>query len=196
MCEDWFKKLKIARGKDCLLSCTSSVTDFRSLGCEEECTRLCNSSVTAEFLFNLSDLYPGLTKEERALAASEPKKTLRAYQLSWEAEGLCQKVYRDSRTNDESDACRHFVWAILLQKEFGLEFGSRVLNAHEEDPKQPIQEKSMDLANNRLGQIVGAQLQKENKIEPDDILDAFKDNLAKGRFIVLKKRAVKVGELK
>lgn len=195
-CETWFAKLKIKPGKECFLKCASSSTDFSTFGCENECARLCKSGVTTEFLFNVSDLYPGLTKEERGLAASEPKKTWRAYQLSWTAEHLCQKIYKYSRTNDESDACRHFVWATLLQIEFGTGFSTQILNAHEDDPKQPIQEKSMDLANNRLGQIVGVGLQKNGKTKPDDILQAFKDNLARDRLIVLKKRSVKTGELK
>jgi hypothetical protein len=83
-----------------------------------------------------------------------------------------------------------------LQIEFGTGFSTQILNAHEDDPKQPIQEKSMDLANNRLGQIVGVGLQKNGKTKPDDILQAFKDNLARDRLIVLKKRSVKTGELK
>jgi hypothetical protein len=91
-CDVWFSKLKIKPDKECFLKCASSSTDFRTVGCENECARLCKSGMTTEFLFNVSDLYPGLTKEERSLAASEPKKTWKAYQLSWTAEHLCQNL--------------------------------------------------------------------------------------------------------
>ena len=74
-----------------------------------------------------------------------------AYKLSWDAENICHKLYRQSRTNDESDTCHHFVWASLLYKEFGTDLSTQVLNAHKKDAEQPVQEKSMDLANNRLG---------------------------------------------
>lgn len=193
-CASWFKKSKLKPGKDCLLDCVSLPVDMGTFTCHEECTFLCQSSGTEDFLFKVSDLYPGLTAEERALAAKEPVKSATAYRLALTAEKLCNRVYPSSRTNDESDACRHFVWASLLYREFGTEFSNQVLNAHEQDPKQPTAEKSMDLANNRQGLLSAEELQRAKKLNDEAILDSFQTNLSKGRLIVLKKRATSGGK--
>lgn len=107
------------------------------------------------------------------------------------------RIYESMQTNDASDACRHFVWAALLNKEFGPEFSSQVLNGHEQDLKQPQQEKSMDLANNRLGQLTSDQLIKDKQFSESTLLEKFKENLERGRIIVLRSlpRATK-GEIK
>ena len=100
---------------------------------------------------------------------------LRAYRQSWKAEKLCLTLYRRSETNDESDACRHFVWSILLQQELGSDFASQVLNAHEKSPGQPETEKAMDLANDRYGLLRANELKKDGGISTTSIFDEFKD---------------------
>lgn len=149
-CQRWFKELKLKSGEDCLVKCAASSVNMSTFHCPGMCDDLCKSPQKEKWLFQLSDLYPGLTDEERALVAKVPSKMLSAYNLTWIAEKLCLRIYPSSQTNNESDACRHFVWAALLYKEFGIELSSNILNAHEQDPKQPQIEKSMDLANNRL----------------------------------------------
>lgn len=185
-CVQWFKDSKIKPGPDCLLNCTVLNTGMATFDCPNQCPKFCQSPHNETFIFRLSDLYPGLTPAEKALSAKEPKKLLRAYELSWAAIKICKQLYPISDTNDESDACRHFVWAVLLYKEFGIEFATRVLNAHEQNPDQPQNEKSMDLANNRIGLISGEQLSKNNNINENEILESFKDHLSKGNIIVLK----------
>ena len=75
----------------------------------------------------------------------------------------------------------------MLYKEFGLDFSKKVLNAHEQNRKQPLNEKSMDLANNRMGLITAQKLSKENKLNSSAILNAFKKYLKSGDLIILKK---------
>jgi hypothetical protein len=101
--------------------------------------------------FKISDLYPGLTPAEKALAAEKPIDSLKAYRLSWKAEEICLKEFPRSASNDESDACRHFVWATLLSRVLGAEAAQSILDAHEQEPTQPPEEKAMDLANNQRG---------------------------------------------
>ena len=187
-CEKWFEKSKIKPGKDCLVECASFPVDMGTFDCPSSCADFCKTARSEKWIFELSDLYPGLTAEEKALAAQSPAKVLQAYQLSWKAEKLCSQLYRTGETNDESDACRHFVWSALLYKEFGTDFSGQVLNAHEQDAKQPEPEKAMDLANNRLGQIVAEKLVREKKFKEENLLNVFKDNLNQGRLIVLRKR--------
>ena len=186
-CVEWFKESKIPLGRDCLLKCASISTDMGTFDCPNICDQLCKSNIKDTVLFQLSDLYPGLTAEERALSTKYPSKMLSAYKLTWKAEKMCLNLYRSTQTNDESDACRHFVWASLMMKDLGIEFSTAVLNAHEQDPKQPEKEKAMDLANNRQGQIVAQDLIKKNLFNEENVLNAFKEDLKQGRLIVLRK---------
>ena len=77
---------------------------------------------------------------------------------------------------------------LLLYEQFGQEFSLKVLNAHEQNPIQPAEEKAMDMANNRLGLLTARKLLKQNKLNKDNILESFKSHLNKGRLIVLKKQ--------
>lgn len=186
-CEDWFKALKMKQDKDCLIECASASVDMGTFSCPNECASFCKSDIKTDWIFSLSDLYPGLTPQERAIVSNEPKKAYKAYQLSWESEKTCLTVYPRSDSNDASDACRHFIWAGLLYKEFGNEFSNQILNAHEANPNQPEEEKSMDLANNRLGIIEAGRLQKEKKLSEKSLLDSFSQNLKYRNIIILNK---------
>ena len=187
-CLNWFKKAKLEHGSDCLMECVVTPVSMNSFHCTSRCDELCNSTVKEKYLFKLSDLYPGLTDEERALVAKEPQKMLLAYKMAWKAEELCLRLFPSSRTNDESDACRHFVWAALLYKEFGIELSTKILDAHEQDPKQPEIEKSMDVANNRLGQLSAELLIKNTKFNDSQVLESFEENLKKNRLIIISPR--------
>lgn len=184
-CEEWFKNLNILLDSQCIIKCTSSLTGLGTSYCPKLCPNLCKSTFNKKFIFKISDLYPGLTESEKALASNDPVKTLKAYELSFKAESLCLKLYSKSKSNDESDACRHFIWAGLLYKEFGLEFGSQVLNAHEQDPKEPDNERSMDLANNRLGLICTEKLVNSNKFNDESLIDSFKEQLKLRNLIII-----------
>lgn len=187
-CKRWFDKSKVKAGKDCSLDCSMLSTDMSTFDCSRFCDDLCESRPTEDqdFGFKLSSIYPGLTDAERKYADKHPKAALKGYWLSWRAESICKDLYFKSDTNDESDACRHFMWAALMSSELGATTASEILDAHEQNDSQPEQERAMDLANNRRALIVGADLIKSKKTSEQDFLSQFKEDLKAGRLIVLK----------
>lgn len=187
-CKDWFIESKIKVDKNCLLKCASYPVDMGTYMCHSNCDSLCHSDGYESWKFQVSDLYSSLTDEERALVALDPSKAFTAYMLSVKAEGQCLTIYEESSTNDESDACRHFIWSALLYKEFGIEYSNKVLNAHEAEPDQDISERSMDLANNRLGQSAAVELLKNNKFNETALLEFYKNYLKENRLIILSPR--------
>lgn len=158
-----------------------------SFHCPNQCSSLCKSGLKGDFVFKLTELYPGLTAQERAMAAQEPSKMLLAYRLTWKAESLCRELYPTSATNDASDACRHFVWAALLTQEFKREFTEKVLYAHEQEPTQPEDEKAMDLANNQRGISTAEKLISRKSFSDEKIIEEFNLQLKQNMLIVLKK---------
>ena len=104
------------------------------------------------------------------------------------AEKLCLKIYPASRTNDESDACRHYIWALLLIKELGLDFTQKILESHESNPKEPEEERKMDVFNNTLAINNFKNLDKNKNISDNEILALFKEQLKKKTLNILKPR--------
>ncbi|MDE0152099.1 MAG: hypothetical protein OXK80_06380 [Bdellovibrionales bacterium] len=185
-CLIWFENANISDG-NCLIDCSISRTDMRTFHCPEKCDVLCELSIKNKFLFHLSDLYVELNIVERALVAKYPKKMLVAYQLTWSAENLCSTLFAKSGVNDASDACRHFVWSALLYQKFGSKFTQKVLNAHESEPRQPLEEKEMDLENNQLGLMVAKKLSEKNKLNRTTILQSFQQALQEGELNIINK---------
>jgi hypothetical protein len=192
-CSKAFAKIKVKNADSCEMDCNLSGVDMSSFDCSRFCDNFCedwkdsHSKSSNGPIFKLSNLYPGLTDSERKFADENPSRAIAAYRLSWEAESICKDEYRISDTNDESDACRHFVWAGLLNEKFGSSVASEILDAHEANPDEPENEKSMDLANNRRGVIVSSRLISEKKMSPTEILNQFKEDLKNGKLVVLKK---------
>lgn len=116
---------------------------------------------------------------------------LAAYQLTWKAEELCLDIYPTTETNDESDGCRHFMWAAFLVSEFDESFAKQVLNAHEQNSMQP--EKEMDLINNQLGIIYGKKWKINKNRSNSELINEFNNLLKNGKIIVLLKRANRKG---
>jgi hypothetical protein len=148
ICKNWFNKLIIKN--DCLSECTVAPVNMSNYLCHNSCEILCSESNAASY--SLLKKY-GLTEEEIALCEKNKISCIKAYKLSWDSEKICLKQFPSSRTNDESDACRHFVWSILLAKDLGFDFAEKILNSHENNPKEPENERAMDLFNNRFGLI-------------------------------------------
>ncbi len=192
-CKDWFQTAQIKKGDNCLLDCSMAEVDMGTFQCHNICDTLCNSSVAKQFIFRISRLYPGLTQVERALSALYPLKMLQSYILTWKTEWICFSLFKSSQTNDASDACRHFIWATLLYKKFGLEFSKKVLNAHEQETIQTKKEKQMDTTNNQLGLQTAQYLIKQNQFNKSNILKAFQNNLKNGKIIIIRNK-VKKGE--
>ena len=95
-------------------------------------------------------------------------------------------LYGVSGTSDESDACRHYVWAGMMAKHLGPDFEKNLLDAHEAEPNQPIDQKSMDMANNRAGILAANQLIRLNQYSNEKIVEIFMRDLKQGKLIVLK----------
>lgn len=182
-CEKWFKKANLQKDKDCLLKCASLPIDMGTFHCPNSCDDLCGQTSKEKWYFKISDLYPGITAAERALVTKNPKQMFLAYQLSWKAEDVCEKSFAVSTQNDASDACRHFVWAVLLAKEMGGETAQEILDAHEQNPDQPAEEKAMDLANNQRG-VTFAKGSKD--FSDDEVLREFNKLLKEGKLVILK----------
>lgn len=185
-CIRWFDNAKIKKDKDCILKCSTIGVGMGTFGCSSKCDKLCKIPKKNNLLFNLSKLYPGLTESEHDLVSKYPGRMYNSYIASWNAESLCARLYSESTINDESDACRHYVWAVLLYKKFGNEFSTKVLDAHEQDDKQSEIEKRMDLTNNKFGQAGAKRLIKENKFTNDEILKSFKNDLKNKKLIIIK----------
>ncbi len=183
-CRAWFKRQGIKKGEDCLIECSMTETDMGTFYCSEQCADLCKKT-KAKLYLALSKVYPSLTQAERDLVAKHPKEMLTAYQMRWKAESLCLDIFEENGLNDDSDACRHFAWAAFLYKKLGLELSQEILNAHENKQGQPIEQKSMDLANNRIGLTAAIRLKEENKLNKKEILKSFQKNLKKGNLIIL-----------
>lgn len=154
--------------------------------CGGYCDKFCDAEKEKSVSSLLVDLYPGLTDDERDLAKKDPVKALKAFQLSLSADSICLSLYESSSTNDESDACRHFVWSVLLVNELGVDFAEKVLDAHENNSLQPKDEEKMDRANNKIGIAEGKKIKGE--LKESVIIDSFNKNLKSGKFIILKKK--------
>lgn len=156
--------------------------------CRNACPEFCKESMATDFLFKLSDLYPGLNEAERALISTYPKEAVEVFKEKNSAETTCAEQFGDNRTNDESDACRHFVWASLLYKKIGSELSQKFLNAHEQQNGQPENEKAMDLANNRAGLLAAEKLVKANHFSPKNIIREFESAYRQGDIIVINRK--------
>ena len=190
-CREWFEREGVQKGEDCLIECAVAETDMGTFHCPAQCEDLCKRKTNRRLYLALSRVYPTLTQAERDLVAKHPKEMLWAYKINWEAENLCLTLFEESKTNDESDACRHFVGAALLYKKFGRKFSKTILDAHETNPRQPVKEKAMDAANNHLGLASAARLQKQKKLNKKEILKSFQEHLKDGNFTTLKTGAEK-----
>ncbi len=95
-CLSWFKISGLKKGPDCLLDCGLAETDMGTFHCSAQCESLCKTKLKKRIYWTMSNIYPGLTKAERELAAEAPAKMLAAYQLTWTAENLCLNIFEDS----------------------------------------------------------------------------------------------------
>lgn len=186
-CTDWFTRGKISPGQDCEIKCATLPIDMGTFNCPNECKNLCKPQKKSKIAAELANLYPGLTQAEKDLATTHPIQLLAAYKLSWEAEAECINIYSHTKTNDASDACRHFVWAALLTQELGKSLAETILDAHEKEPTQPENEKAMDLSNNRRGISIAEDLIKNKTFSKPSVITQFQSELKNGNLIILDK---------
>ncbi|HSH25791.1 MAG TPA: hypothetical protein VLA13_09685, partial [Massilibacterium sp.] len=57
--------------------------------------------------------------------------------------------------NDPQDALRHAIWSAKMAYTYGEDYAKQWGDAHEINPLQSIDEKSMDLFNNAVGRRIG-----------------------------------------
>lgn len=184
-CKVWFEKQKIsADEKFCVDKCLSADVGMGTFSCPQECKTLCKNKERDVF-FGILSLYPALTLKEREVCSLDKIKCTRAYYLSWRAENACKEELGRSITNDVSDACRHFLWAYFLESEMGGDYTHKILTAHEENPREPQNEKDMDQHNNKLG-IEAAQKNKENANSNEKAVEIFRRYRSEKKLKILK----------
>ena len=138
-------------------------------------------------MLQLFEVYGKLTSHERRLLLKHPFKMINVYDLSVSAEKMCSELFPVNNQDDESDACRHFVWSALLYNKFGEDFSLKVLWAHEEGSINTEEQKAMDMHNNKLGFDFSARLLGlPGGFEKQKLIPAFLNHLKSGSFIVLK----------
>lgn len=87
------------------------------------------------------------------------------------------------------------MWALHLREELDSEDAEKILNAHENNPNQPIEEKSMDLANNRLGLLTYNNLKTKDSISEKSFIEEFRKSMRENKLIIIKPRYQKTGGL-
>lgn len=138
--------------------------------CYNYCSQYCKKA--EDDTYKVGEIY-GLTAKEKELAEKDPVKALKAYKLSLDAESSCLDIYASSQINDESDACRHYIWAATLYNEFGHQYAEEVLIAHELNPKQPSNQLNMDITNNKLGLESGKKLVGNKSFSSENVVKSF-----------------------
>ena len=162
-CIKWFQKSKMD-SPSCEIDCTILPVDMGTFLCHDQCELLCTHNTERRLVY-----YPGLTQAEQRLIKENPLEALIVFIQKNRAESSTTRNFPDQGINDESDAFRHFVWASLLTKELGLSRSKTYLNAHEEDPAQPQNEREMDLFNNELGMQFAEEALKTSDVTLEKI---------------------------
>lgn len=99
--------------------------------------------------------------------------------IAWKSKQLVKKINTETLKlfpgkylyNNDSDAYRHFVWAAVSSKEFGLQESKEILTEYENYPDNPTREKKMDLFNNEQGFLYFTEM--ENESQKTDSADFF-----------------------
>lgn len=187
------RNLKATKDGRCIKKCEAVKNDLLSLGCSLECSELCGYNDKNEkkrYAFNgLKNIteYYGLNAEELKLIADDPVTAFSVYLSKNKAEAVAEGMFRTNDQGDESDAVRHFSWALLTCLELGPTVATRFLNAHEM-ADEAASDKGMDLSNNRIGITRCEKLKSKGKrtLETDELLAEVLNALKKNELTVLK----------
>jgi hypothetical protein len=183
VCEPKFLAAGIKPGtKDCETSCATLPFGMGDFNCSMACEDFCKTYVSPDMIEKYVP-QKGLMPSEHSLIAKYPKEALIIFKAKLFAEAATDRLFGRSRNNDESDAFRHFVWAGLSAREAGLEKAKLFLEAHETNPGQAKNEKTMDLANNNSGMKAASLL----KDDPN-----FQEKLEKEALKLLKDKELSV----
>jgi hypothetical protein len=77
-----------------------------------------------------------------------------------------------------------------MSHDLGKEFAKKVLDAHEQDPEQPVEERTMDLSNNKTGIAAEERLSRSQKFSESSVIEDFKDQLKNDKLIVIQTPAL------
>ena len=101
------------------------------------------------------DQYKHLTLEEQRYIKSHPQHAWSIKESKEIAFEETKKRFGMNGKNDRSDAFRHCFWSAILSRDLGYDAALKFTNAHESDPRNPADEKAMDLHNNAVGLSIG-----------------------------------------
>lgn len=99
--------------------------------------------------------YQRLTPQEQAYLRSNPHHAMILKEAREVAYAETIRRFRRNGRNDKSDAFRHCFWSAMLARDIGFQDALRFTSAHESSPTNRLEEKRMDLHNNRVGLDIG-----------------------------------------
>lgn len=170
-CLDWFGRAKIQpKSKNCEIDCALIPSTMLTFDCNRFCDALCSEKLESKDQPKLSSLilYPGLTQAEKAFVSQYPGQALKVFLQKERAEFSTDRNFPSGGVDDEADAFRHFVWAVLLKQSIGDELARKVLQAHEADPANNGPDRDMDEFNNKVGLEAADRLAKQGKTRLND----------------------------
>jgi hypothetical protein len=101
------------------------------------------------------DQYQQLTPQEKSYLFRHPQHASILKESKQTAYKETIKMFGHNGRNDKSDAFRHCFWSALLSRDIGYHNALMFTNAHESDPRNPKNEKAMDIYNNSIGLQIG-----------------------------------------
>lgn len=113
---------------------------------------------------SIYDQYKNLTLQEQQYVRTHPHHALVIKESKEIAFAETKKRFGHNGRNDKSDAFRHCFWSAILARELGYSNALQFTNAHESDPRNPPQEKAMDLHNNSIGLSIGRMRGDDNHL--------------------------------
>lgn len=167
-------------------ACLSAPLDMGSFYCASECKDLCRTDSTE---VNHNSTYQYLNTEEQKLVAAHPLEAITVYKQKNKAIQLTETYFGHDGEDDESDAFRHFVWAGLLYSELGPDRAKVYLDAHEAEESVKSPARSMDLANNRAGQIAAERLTRLGSLNENQIVNFALKALRNKELVVIQPSA-------
>lgn len=103
----------------------------------------------------LYEQYQQLTPKEQEYLRNNPHHAMILKDAREAAFAETIRRFRRNGRNDKSDAFRHCFWSAILARDIGFDNAMRFTTAHESSPKNRLDEKRMDLHNNRVGLDIG-----------------------------------------
>lgn len=127
-CVNWYNSsgTVTSRTTECENNCRQIPMDLESKNCIEYCAVLCAGYDKYPPYGRIVDtfiIYPGLTGDEKALIRKHPIASFTVFLQKERAEFATDRNFPEGGVDDEADAFRHFIWAVLPRRiECGLIF--------------------------------------------------------------------------